>query len=278
MRHSQARSFTAVALGLLIAVHAAQAQERPQLPELGGIVKDEGWARILGKALFWDTVAGVNGADCGSCHFVTGANHRIPDQSTAPLQMRRVAIAALTAAPVVDPVVDSASLIDECSRSISSPPAEVADSGPLRRVTRIAAVDPTCTGDLTARLAHSLLEHKPLEARSINPDDGTFGPTGPHGNLVSPTGRGLERTYQWMIEQAFEEPLWRATEVAVASSDRSMVAAPSPTARVEQNFQLFWGVAVLIYESTLDPRWRHDHEIARSLPVPAATEGSADWQ
>jgi hypothetical protein len=277
--HSLARSFTAAALGLSIAIHAAHAQERASPPDLSGIVKDEGWARILGKALFWDTVASVKGADCGSCHFVTGANREIPDQSTAPLQMRRTAIEDLTAQPGIDTVVDRGSLVDVCSRSISAPPAELADSGPAHSVTRVAAQDPSCTEDVTARLAHGLLEHKPLEARSINPDDGTFGPSGPHGNLVSPAGRGLDRTYQWMIEQAFEEPLWRAAEGAVAASDNPLASAFGPHSRVEQNFQLFWGIAVMVYESTLDPRWRHDHEVARSLPLPVASNAArADWE
>jgi hypothetical protein len=275
---SQARSLAAVALGLLTAVHNAHAEERAALPDLTGIVKDEGWARILGKALFWDTVAGVNAADCGSCHFVTGANRRIPDQSPAPLQMRRAAIDGRSTQIGVGSVVDRGSVVDVCSRAIRAPAAELADSGPVRSATRVAAEDPSCKEDATARLAHGLLEHKPLEARSINPDDGTFGPSGPHGNLVSPTGRGLDRTYQWMIEQAFEEPLWRATEGALPASDNSTPSGSAPATRVEQNFQLFWGIAVMIYESTLDPRWRHDHEVARSLPVPAATDSRADWE
>lgn len=278
MPYSQARSLTVVALGLLIAVHAVHAEERHSLPDLSGIVKDEGWARILGKALFWDTVASVNGADCASCHFVTGANRRIPDQSAAPLQMRRVALEDLAARPGIDPIVDRGSgMVDVCSRSISVPPAELADSGPTKRFTRVATEDSSCTADTTARLAHGLLEQKPLEARSINPDDGTFGPSGPHGNLVSPTGRGLDRTYQWMIEQAFEAPLWRAAEGAIAAGDSSMTSASAPYPRVEQNFRLFWGVAVMIYESTLDPSWRKDHEAARSLPVRASTDSRADW-
>jgi hypothetical protein len=268
-----ALTFTTVSAAVLIP-NAARAQERPPLPDLTGIVKDEGWAQILGKALFWDTVARASGSDCASCHFVTGANRRIPDQSAPPLQVLRAA----TDGPVAEwlgsvPPDDRSGIIDVCSRRISAQPPEMPDFGPLRAASRVADEDPSCKEDQTLRLAQALLEQKPLEARSINPDDGTFGPSGPHGNLVSPTGRGLERTYQWMIEQAFEEPLWKAADAAT-----SQTPADPAYSKVEKNFPLFWGIAVGVYESTLDPRWTRDHEVARSLAVPASSHGQAEWE
>lgn len=283
MPRSPAWPRAAVVFGFVLAVHAVHAHERPELPDLTGIVRDEGWTRILGKALFWDTVANVQGADCGSCHFVTGANRSIPGQSVPPLQLRSVAGGELAPAsddlphsPGLAPVADRGSgIFDVCSRSVSVQPAELADSGPVRTITRVADRDPACRENRTVRFARRLLEQKPLEARSLNPDDGTFGPSGPHGNLISPTGRGLERTYQWMIEQAFEEPLWRPSgdgTVNAGDGPASMSGSPS---RVEQNFQLFWGIAVMVYESTLDARWRQDHQLARSAAVPAVADGRA---
>jgi hypothetical protein len=292
--HCPARRFATVALltlpilllGPFLAAGAARAQEAAQeaqepqaLPDLTGIVKDEGWARILGKALFWDTVARANGSDCASCHFVTGANRRIPDQSEAPLQALRAAIdgpAAQWAGPLA--ADDSGGIVDVCSRRVEMQPAEMPDFGPVRTSGRVADEDPSCKEDLRVQLARSLLEHKPLEERSINPGDGTFGPAGPHGNLVSPTGRGLERTYQWMIEQAFEEPLWKAPEAAAPEGESSPAPTSGARTKVEKNFPLFWGIAVMIYESTLDPHWARDHEIARSLPIPAAAPGHAEWE
>ncbi len=289
MPHSPVRRFATVAfltlpilsLAVFLAPRMAgaqEAQEPPALPDLTGIVKDEGWARILGKALFWDTVARANGSDCASCHFVTGANRRIPDQSAAPLQALRASIdgpAAQWAGPLT--VDEGSGIVDVCSRRVEMQPAEMPDFGPVRTAGQIADEDPSCKEDLRVRLARSLLEHKPLEERSINPDDGTFGPAGPHGNLVSPTGRGLERTYQWMIEQAFEEPLWKAADAA-PESDRAPAPISGAYTKVEKNFPLFWGLAVMIYESTLDPHWAEDHEIARSLPIPASAPGHAEWE
>jgi hypothetical protein len=248
------------------------------MPDLTGIVKDEGWVRILGKALFWDTVASARGADCASCHFATGANRRIPDQSEAPLQLRRVAADDLREQTSPGLLMDDArdGRVDVCSRRINLPPAEVTDFGPLRPTMLVADEDPSCREDLTLRLAHSLLEHKPLEARTLNPLDGTFGSGGPHGNLISPTGMGLERTYQWMIQQAFEDSLWKPTEGGEPTSEASAASDTDPSARLERNFPLFWSIAVLVYESTLDPNWMRGHEIARSLPVPASSHG--EWE
>lgn len=255
---------------ILLIPGAARAQERPPVPDLTGIVKDEGWVRILGKALFWDTVARASGSDCASCHFVTGANRHIPDQSGPTLQVLRAATDGPVTQWLNGPMApdDRNGILDVCSRQVSRQPAEVPDFGPLRAASRVADEDPSCKEDLNVRLAHSLLEHKPLEERSINPDDATFGPSGPHGNLVSSAGHGLERTYQWMIEQAFEDPLWRAADDTTS---------PGPP-RVEKNFELFFGLSVMIYESTLDPHWIRDHEVARSVAVPAATRGQAEWE
>jgi hypothetical protein len=282
-------AFSTCLLVLPLRAPAAQEQDPRPLPDLTGIVKDPGWARILGKALFWDTVASANGSDCASCHFVTGANRHIRDQSAAPLQLLRAAIdgpapgSPLPALSVDDssatarPHDDANGIVDVCARHVHARSVELPDFGPVRTSVRVAAEDPSCHEDLTVRLARSLLERKPLEDRSINPQDGTFGPDGPHGNIVSPTGQGLERTYQWMIEQAFEEPLWKGPDNATASQASSTTPVAGPGTKVEQNFALFWGVALMVYESTLDPHWARDHEVARSSSIPASTR-RAEWE
>jgi hypothetical protein len=272
-------AFSTLSLALPQRAPAAQEQDPRPLPDLTGIVKDPGWARILGKALFWDTVASANGSDCASCHFVTGANRHIADQSAAPLELLRAAIdgpAPGSPLPVLSGDAPNG-IVDVCARHVRARSAELPDFGRVRTAGRVADEDPACHEDLTVRLARSLLERKPLADRSINPQDGTFGPDGPHGNIVSPTGQGLERTYQWMIEQAFEEPLWKPADDATASEASSTKPLAEPQTKVEQNFALFWGVALMVYESTLDPHWARDHEIARSLSIPASTR-RPEWE
>lgn len=49
-------------------------------PTLGDIVVNEDWARVLGKALFWDQQVGSDGMACASCHYHAGADVRIIGQ------------------------------------------------------------------------------------------------------------------------------------------------------------------------------------------------------
>ncbi len=260
-------------LAVLCAIGTAHAQSRPTLPDLSGIVKDEGWARILGKALFWDTLATADGAGCGTCHFATGANLRIPDQAAGPLQLRRAAATDLaTSTAEIDQAgcADGRAVLYARARQIAR---EVADFGPVRGpLEQPSAADPECAENARARRARMVLGRQPLIARSIDPRDDTFGSSGPHGNLVSPTGRGLDRTYQWMIQQAFADSLWDATGDAVRAGDAHLTSPSGRFSRVEQNFPLFWGIAVMIYESTLDPQWDRPHGSATTVRAPPPAE------
>ena len=60
--------------------HAQSAGFTPILPDFSDVVKDEDWARILGKALFWDEKLGSDGMACASCHFSAGADPRTKNQ------------------------------------------------------------------------------------------------------------------------------------------------------------------------------------------------------
>lgn len=60
--------------------HAESAGIMPILPDFSEVVKDEDWARVLGKALFWDEKLGSDGMACASCHFSAGADPRINNQ------------------------------------------------------------------------------------------------------------------------------------------------------------------------------------------------------
>jgi cytochrome c peroxidase len=47
------------------------------------------WARVLGKALFWDEQAGSDGNACASCHFSAGTDPRITNQLSPGFEDRR---------------------------------------------------------------------------------------------------------------------------------------------------------------------------------------------
>ena len=54
--------------------------ERPNLPNLNGIVRSRTTLAVLGKALFWDEGVGSDGVACATCHFHGGADLRITNQ------------------------------------------------------------------------------------------------------------------------------------------------------------------------------------------------------
>ncbi len=70
---------------LVVTISSSPSQAQPAglqpiLPDLSNVVKDEDWARILGKALFWDQNLGSDGMACASCHFSAGADPRLTNQ------------------------------------------------------------------------------------------------------------------------------------------------------------------------------------------------------
>jgi hypothetical protein len=218
---------------MILGTTGARAQVDSPRPDLTGIVKDEGWARILGKALFWDTVANAGNMSCAGCHFSAG-----PDNRIGP----------------AEPVENTRDVIDDCSRELPVRSVEIADASfaPKASAPAPGSADPSCVGRAGARLARKLLLHRPLESRTLHQDDSLLGGTGPHGNLISSTGRGLDLSYRWLIEQAFDAKLWSGPGPSIEASDGRLSPLPGGYTQFEQNFALFWGISVMLYESTLD--------------------------
>ena len=52
----------------------------PKVPGLHRIVKSKQWAKVLGKALFWDQALGSDGTACASCHYHAGSDNRTINQ------------------------------------------------------------------------------------------------------------------------------------------------------------------------------------------------------
>ena len=243
-----------------------------------GVIKDREWTLVLGKALFWDTVAGAKRNNCTSCHFTSDVNRGIPDQAPASTQMRRVSQSSVS----TDQAGASGSLfeiafghnasddirgvVDVCGRGMAQVNSEIPDSGHVTRVSSTTSdtAESSCENDNAARLARSVLQHRPLALRSIDPKDGVFGQSGPHGNQVSSSGRGLEKTYAWLVKQSFEETLWKNTAAPAGDSGGDgeipqLAPIPSQYDRIERNFPLFWGIAVYLYEATLSDELLNHH-------------------
>jgi cytochrome c peroxidase len=81
----------------------------------------------------------------------------------------------------------------------------------------------------------------PLGLQQVHPQDSILGP------LSNAPWRGLSTSYEALIKQAFAEPYWNASDTLTLPS------TPQATefTHMEINFSLFFGLAIMMYESTL---------------------------
>ncbi len=85
-------------------------------------------------------------------------------------------------------------------------------------------------------LGRKLLALVPLANQLVAPDDGVL------GALANASGNGLKSsvTYSSLIKAAFQPDYWSGTALV-----------DGQLTQIEANFSLFWGLAILAYESTL---------------------------
>jgi cytochrome c peroxidase len=68
----------------------------------------------------------------------------------------------------------------------------------------------------------------------VSPDDSVL------GCRRDPSGKGLATTYEALIQEAFASRYWASSALT-----------PDGRTQVEHNFGMFWGLAIMLYESTL---------------------------
>ncbi|MCX7084083.1 MAG: hypothetical protein NTY69_00940 [Methylococcales bacterium] len=100
----------------------------------------------------------------------------------------------------------------------------------------LSSFEMTCGGKKFAQLAKKMLALKPLNNQIVDPTDSVL------GRYAKP-GLGLkaEYTYKSLIQQTFNEAYWNV-------SDKKKIDGYK---LIENNFSLFWGLAVQAYEATL---------------------------
>lgn len=91
----------------------------------------------------------------------------------------------------------------------------------------------SCAGRTFKDLGRKLLALKPLGLQDLHAEDSVLGAHRAAG------GRGLTETYPDLIRAAFDSRWWSATQ------------SVSGYTQMESNFSLFWGLAIMMYESTL---------------------------
>lgn len=98
----------------------------------------------------------------------------------------------------------------------------------------LSEVEMSWNGRSFAELGQKLLSLRPLAKQIVDPSDSVL------GIAVHPSGKGLDTTYQSMIQDAFLEQFWD-----------SPTLTPEGFTVMEANFSLFFGLAIQEYESTL---------------------------
>ena len=64
------------------------------------------------------------------------------------------------------------------------------------------------------------------------------------------SGKGLNKKYQFMIEQAFENEFWNLLGTFTIAGS-SLVPDASGYTQKQLNFSMFWGISIMLYEATL---------------------------
>src|SRR5213596_3462488 len=86
----------------------------------------------------------------------------------------------------------------------------------------------SCNGRSFPLLGRKMMNLIPLNGQTVSPTDGVL------GGLANPTGTGLNATYVGMIQDAFQNDLWNGG-----------------VTQMENNFSLYWGLSIQLYEDTL---------------------------
>jgi cytochrome c peroxidase len=112
----------------------------------------------------------------------------------------------------------------------------------------ISQLEMSCEDRTFADIARKLmiLGNRPLEFQKIHPYDSILGP------YAHPSGRGLHAKYNYkaLIQKAFDEKYWSAKGL-YQIRDGKLEKDYSGYTQMEINFPMFWGISIMLYESTL---------------------------
>ncbi|MBZ5725383.1 MAG: hypothetical protein LAP87_10325 [Acidobacteriia bacterium] len=97
----------------------------------------------------------------------------------------------------------------------------------------LSNLEMSCGGRLFEHIAHRLLPGKPLEGQTVDPTDSVLG-------AFADTAGGLSTDYATLIKRAFQPRFWSSTQKTADGFTQ-----------MEKNFSLFWGLSIMLYESTL---------------------------
>lgn len=104
----------------------------------------------------------------------------------------------------------------------------------------LSTLEASCANRGFQRVGRKLLSGnlRPLDGQKVDPTDSVLG-------LFADAGTGLKApwTYKKLIQDTFEDKYWNAPGYDADPTN--------PYTLMEENFSLFWGIAIMLYESTL---------------------------
>ncbi len=104
----------------------------------------------------------------------------------------------------------------------------------------LSEMEMSCLGRTFELLGRKMLSKTPLLLQTVDPTDSVLGPYARKKDDGTPGGKGLTLSYEALIKRAFHPKFWSSTQYT-ADGFR----------QIEKNFALFWGLAIMLYESTL---------------------------
>ncbi len=108
----------------------------------------------------------------------------------------------------------------------------------------------SCAGRVFPDIGKKMVGRRPLALQDVDPTDSSLGP------FASQHGNGLDVTnYEDLIKKAFKPEYWSATgrwRIIKTGPDSSELRSdPKGYTQMEQNFSMFWGISIMLYEQTL---------------------------
>jgi len=114
----------------------------------------------------------------------------------------------------------------------------------------VNSVEMSCAGRTLADVGRKLMATpiRPLLKQKIDPTDSVF------AGLIDSTGNGLAATHSYatLVKRAFDPKYWNSTaRFTVSGGNLATASGRAGYTQIEHNWSMFWGLAIMLYESTL---------------------------
>ena len=136
---------------------------------------------------------------------------------------------------------DNSILIEDASGTLRPFPVAIPDASLASQSVGppLSDLEMSCGGRLFENIGQKLLSSTPLGGQTVDPTDSVLGPyasTSKNGKAAP----GLNTNYATLIRTAFQPKFWSSSKLT-----------PQGDSQMVKNFSLFWGLSIMLYESTL---------------------------